>query len=216
MSSPPVECLITGMPGAGKTLFALSLAGCLAHTGLQVYSEEPDGRVVSRSWTVDQARQAPVPPDPGRYGLQWMTLSIPMGIGRGKRDVLLIDSAGLPPGISPDPGLRDGAARTLDLLRRARILVHLVDASAEQAPGDLDRAVVAYASAHLQGRFVVLASKMDLPRSPQGLRRMRRAWPRATVLPLSSINRRSLLAVTRELRQCVEACSAEAGAGDAR
>jgi len=215
MSPCPVECLVLGLPGAGKTLFAVSLAGVLGNASLRIYREEPDGRISSRPISAAQAGAEALGNGRGSHGLQWMTISVPMGLGRARQDVLLIDPAGLPPGVPEDQPGRAEAARTLSLLRRARFLVHLVDASSGESPSELDRAVVHFASAHLPGRFLLLASKMDLPQSRGGLRRIRKTWPETRVIPVSSFRRKSVVFAGRELRRCLQAC-AEGPAGRRR
>lgn len=204
MPPGPIECLILGLPGSGKTLFALTLAAMLGNSSLCVFWEDPGGRIGSRSVFADQARAEALAGQRSAHGLQWTTVTVPMGFGRGRRELLLIDPAGLAPGVPGDERSRSEAAKTLSLLRRVRFLVHLVDASSREGPAELDRAVLRFASTHLPGRFLVLASKIDLPESRQGLRRIRRAWPNVKVLPFSSLNRRGLAAVGRELRRCLD------------
>jgi hypothetical protein len=214
VSNPkPLECLVVGAPGAGKTMFALSLIEALGYREVQIFHEDPDGRVTSRTWAVAEAKEKLVGSGTGRTttrGLQWATVDLPAGIGRGKRPLTIVDSTGLNPEITDSADLRAAEAQTLRLLRRASMVIHLVSA-ADGGPGPVDHVLNTYCLGLPQGRYLQLASKADLHvRGGQGQVRGRgrrgsgQADQGATdIMAVSSLRRRDLSRVLQRLRRTI-------------
>lgn len=216
MNSRSPECLVLGEPAAGKTLFTLALAEALGQTRLELSQTGPAGRVVTRGWTTGEAKAALVGHGSGnKAALQWTTLEVRLGFGRGRTAVVMVDSAGLPPVLPPDPETRASAAETLRMLRRAHIILHVVDASRPGVPGELDRELAAYGRGHRAGRYALIANKIDLPSGRAGLRRLRRALPGVEILPISALHGTGLPAVTRCLRRFLLARPPPRAAGGA-
>ncbi|MDP2872962.1 MAG: GTPase domain-containing protein [Bacillota bacterium] len=214
MSGRNPECLVIGEPGAGKTLFTLALAEWLGQTQLELSQEVAAGRVVTRTWRTPEAKAALVGQGPRTTrSLQWATLSVPLGIGRGRKELVVVDSAGLPSSVSADPEFRAASAEVLRQLRRAQMVVHVVDASRVTAPGELDRQLAAYAADQKPGRYMLLANKTDLPAGRAGLRRLRRALPGVEVLAVSALQGTGLQAVGRRLRRFLLECPPPRQAG---
>lgn|GEM_PF-646456 len=198
----PLECLIVGAPGAGKTLLALSLIEALGYRDVRIYHEDPKGKVTSRSWPIAEAKQALVARE-GNHGtttrgLQWATVELPAGFGRGKRSLTLVDSAGLGAGIENDAALRAAEAQTLRLLRRATMVIHLIS-PAEGGPGTLDEVLRGYCGDLPQGRYLQLASKADLSHGGRTIGQSAAAFRDA--LPVSALRRKDLGRVLQRLRR---------------
>jgi DNA polymerase III delta prime subunit len=211
MTARKPECLVLGQPGAGKTLFSLALAESLGEKHLEVSQEDAQGRVMTRKWALQEARSA-ASGEPPRSSpqLQWFSLPVALGLGRGRRDLVIIDSAGLPLAVPADTPARAAAAGVLRLLRRAQIVIHIVDVSRAAVPSELDRELAAYAALHKHGSYLLVANKLDLPASRAGLRRLRRALPQSEVIPVSALHATGMAAVVRGLRRILLAPPAAA------
>lgn len=202
-NSQPAECLIVGAPGAGKTLFALSFLESLGLDEALIYHEAPGGRLSGRKWRIAEAKQALVGQAAGTTrGLQWATVDLPLGLAKGKRAVTIVDSTGLPVGVSDDAEIRDGAAQTLALLKRAHIILHLVDLT-KTALTEVDTALMRFGQQLPPGRYLVLAGKADQLAANGWPARLRQAALGLDVMEVSAMRRRDMVAFTRRLRRAL-------------
>lgn len=197
----PLECLVVGAPGSGKTALALGLMEALGYREVQIYHEDPGGRITSRLWPLAEARARLVggagrPPDgPATRGLQWATVCLPRRAGRPARELTIVDSTGIGPGTAADPVVRAAWAQTLRMLRRAQVVIHLVSpavrgsGSWEGGSGSLDAALEAYCAGLPEGRYLAL------PARPAG-----GPWPPAPAA-WTRCQRRELMALVRWLQR---------------
>lgn len=202
MSSRNPECLVLGQPGAGKTLFTLALAESLGEKHLELSQEDASGRVFTRKWTIPEARSVLTGDAPRNTpALQWFTMTVPLGLGRGRRGLVVIDSAGLPLAVPEDARERATAAQVLRMLRRVQIILHIVDVSRPGVPSELDRELASYAARGKAGNYLLIANKLDLPASRAGLRRLQRALPDVDIIPVSALYGTGMAAAGRRLRR---------------
>jgi hypothetical protein len=225
-SPSPVECLVLGAPGTGKTTFALSLIEALGYREVQIFHEDPAGRVTSRTWPLCEAKERLV----GRAGtaaagvcttrgLQWATVRLPGRVGRQAQDLTIVDSTGIGAEIADDPELRAAVAQTLRMLRRARMVIHLVSPADGGAPAPVDEVLRSFCADLPQGRYMPLAAKADLGAGS----RAQPAWTRKDTsrglsgavavdrapqpAPLCARRRRDLLALVKRLRRLLPAAA---------
>ncbi len=202
-SNPPVECLIVGAPGVGKTMFALAFLESLGLDEALIYREAPGGRLTGRVWRIAEAKQALVGQGAGTTrGLQWATVDLPLGLAKGRRPVTIVDSTGLPAGVSEDEEIREGAAQTIALLKRIQVILHLVDLTAGGLT-DVDTALIRFGRQLPAGRYFLLASKADQAGAHDSLARLRGSANGLDVLAVSALCRHDMLAFTRRLRRAL-------------
>jgi 50S ribosomal subunit-associated GTPase HflX len=123
--------------------------------------------------------------------LQSISLELPRG--KGVRQFKLTDSTGLSDGIHPELEMREAMAQTLQELRHADCVLHLVDAAEVsragglQPLGELD-SQIAELGRHKQG-YLCLANKVDLPDGQRGFRLLQKEFKGLKVLPISALYR---------------------------
>jgi predicted GTPase len=183
------DCILVGRPNVGKTLFALHFAEFLGMRNLDVTFQTSDGMLGCKHYRIDQAiRELSGMERHKTRELQTMSLQVPAG--KSIRSVKFIDSCGLADGIHPELEIRKAMAQTLSVLRYAKIILHMIDASQfgrSKTPSDIDQHLSQYGSA--KGHYAILANKMDLPSSKEGLHHIADAFPGQVIMPVSSLKK---------------------------
>jgi GTPase Era involved in 16S rRNA processing len=167
------RCLIVGKPNVGKTLFFLNFAHYMGLTSLKLRLVDPDGTENELQYSIERAKELFVGETAHTTKrLQSITLHLPAG--KGKRELVLIDTSGLTEHIHEDRSLRRAMAQTLHAFRQAEVVLHIIDVStigredAVEAMGELDLQLARYGP--LRVPYLILANKMDLPWAHTGLR----------------------------------------------
>ena len=185
------QCLIIGQANVGKTAFALGFAEFLGVEKLEITFSYPDGFSTKQNYALSIAKQELVGPQPHKTrALQAMELSIP--VGKGRKTVKLIDSAGLGNGVHEDPEVRRSMVQTLQAIRNADLILHMVDAAQVgrqedevQPLSEVDRQVVGFGQNN--GQYVILANKMDQSSATKGLGRLQSSLPNQKIIPISAL-----------------------------
>ncbi|MBE3589421.1 MAG: GTPase domain-containing protein [Firmicutes bacterium] len=182
--------LVTGQPRAGKTLFLIQFAAFLNVQELRLHVTAPGEPTHILTLPISRARAELVDgADHKTRALQAVDVEVP--VRKHVRVIRLTDTTGLSDDIHQEAAVREAMAQTLRALRSAEAVLHLIDADRAGRDGraiaDVDREIVRFMAG--RGPFSVLASKMDLPQAPLGLERIRRAFPEARVIPVSSVTR---------------------------
>lgn len=181
--------MIAGRPNAGKTLFALNFAHYLGLSAIDVALRDAAGGELRRL-PLSQARRAFVDSAPHKTrAVQSVEVRVPGG--KGGRLVRLSDTPGLTDAIPDAQELRQAAALALEALRRARIILHVIDAARAAVRSDpvgpLDRQISEFAAA--RGPYLVLANKIDLLGAREGAARIAQSLPGRRVVPVSALRR---------------------------
>ena len=186
------NCLVIGRTNVGKTIFCINFAEFLGLRRMDVYFQLPDGTTRQRKYDLVSARNELS--GPGQHttrSLQSISLELPRG--KGTRQFKLTDSTGLSDGIHPDLEMREAMAQTLQELRHADCILHLVDAAeisqsgGLQPLGELDLQI-AELGGHKRG-YLCLANKIDLPDGQRGFRLLQKELKGVKVLPVSALYR---------------------------
>lgn len=181
------QCLVIGRSNVGKTAFVLNFAEYLGLNRVEIIFNYPDGFSTKQAFRLDHARQELI--GSGQHKtrcLQAVEITVPAG--KTKKTILLTDSSGFSEGIPGDQAVRRAAAQTLLEIKRAPLVLHMLDASSQGAVGEVDRQIASYADT--RGGYVILANKMDLPQAREGLERIRRQFTRQLVIPISALYKR--------------------------
>lgn len=184
------ECLIVGKPNVGKTLFLLNFSQFLGLKVGDITRENPDGSLETRAYRLEQARDTLVGEEPHTTrGLLALTVSLTRGKARLK--VTLVDSTGLTDSIHSAEDIRRAMVQTLRRLRKADLVLHLVDAAevglSPLALGEVDYQIARYASQRCP--YLILANKMDLPAAASGYRVIKEAFSGYNVLKISALEK---------------------------
>ncbi|NLG85682.1 MAG: GTP-binding protein HSR1 [Firmicutes bacterium] len=197
------ECLVVGKVGTGKTLFVLNFASYLGFSQVNITIEYPDGRIKTKHYSIDTARQQLVGVDlHTTKSLQSIVIDIPAV--KGVRRCLITDSSGLIDHIHQDINIRQAIAQTLSAIRQADLIIHIVDSSqvgihdAPSALGEVDYQVAQFAQ--MRGGYVILANKMDIPGAERGLSKLSLELPGHKIIPISALHKQGFKEVKAFVR----------------
>ncbi|WP_052036363.1 GTPase [Tumebacillus flagellatus] len=191
-----------GRTNVGKTIFCINFAEYLGLQRMDVYFQLPDGTTRQRKYNVSAAREELSGTEAHHTrSLQSITLELPRG--KGMRQLKLTDSTGLVDGIHPDLEMREAMAQTLEELRRADCVLHLVDASEVMKAGGLNNLgeldlQIAELGKRKHG-YLCLANKVDLPDGQRGFKLLERELKGLNMLPVSALYRQGF----REVKEHV-------------
>jgi hypothetical protein len=196
------NCLLIGRTNVGKTIFCINFAEFLGLKRMEVWFQLPDGTTRQRKYDMVSARHelSGVGLHKTR-NLQSIQLDLPKG--KGVREFKLTDSTGLADGIHPDLEMREAMAQTLEQLRQADIVLHLVDAREVDRSGGLGKLgeldmQIAELGQRKNG-YLCLANKTDLPEGQRGFKLLQRELKGVKLLPISALYRQGF----REVKEHV-------------
>lgn len=186
------KCTIIGKTNVGKTVFLINFADYLGLKTLEIEKLNTDGtkgreRINSRaalSKLVDGKTHK-------TRNIQAITVDIPMG--KGKKKIQLVDTAGLIDYIHPDSNIRKAISQTLSIVRESELIIHIIDAPAADkkdlpnAMGMVDYQVAQFAQ--LKRGYVILANKMDLPGAKDGLKKITQEFSGHLIIPVSALHK---------------------------
>lgn len=187
------ECLILGKPNCGKTLLLLNFAEYLGYGQLELTVREADQTQHRRTYGLAEARMTLVSPLP-HHTRTLQTVHLRFAKGKSRCEVALTDTTGLGEGIHEQPAVRRGMSQTLQRLRQAELVFHVIDASrvavpgAPEAMGELDQQLAKFATGRIG--YAILVNKMDLPGATAGLNHVRSCFPQHLVIPVSALRKR--------------------------
>ncbi len=128
-----------------------------------------------------------------------------------ERDVILADIPGIVEGASQGKGL---GLRFLRHIERCAALLYLVDLSGEECPATvrvLQEELASYAAVLSARPRLLVGTKLDLPRAPQGLADLQSAFPEDRILAISSFSREGVSELKKAILGLVGAAGAAVG-----
>ncbi|WP_026477847.1 GTPase domain-containing protein [Alkaliphilus transvaalensis] len=185
------SCILIGKPNVGKTSFFLSFASYLGVSKYQLLFKGLDGEVQRQSYGVELAKKYFVSSSPFKTKeLCEIQLTIP--IYKGTQQLKLLDTGGLTDGIHFDPQVRKSMALTIKSIENTKVLLHMMDAS--NVSGNQINSVSQIDDqinllGRSKGKYCILANKMDLKDSQEGLQLLQKRYPTTYIIPVSAINR---------------------------
>lgn len=192
------EFIIIGRPNSGKTLFTLNFAAYNGNKTVDITFCTSDGVRTCRHFSIEEAKNQ----------LCNMTVhktrsfqSLILKMVRGKATVLckITDTCGIIETIHPDESVRRGMSQTLNLLRSADYILHIMDAASlnSTSPSTIDQEIYNYGM--VRKCYSILANKMDLPAANSNLTTLTRLFPQGDIIPISSLLSQGF----KEVRACV-------------
>ncbi|MCX7568790.1 50S ribosome-binding GTPase [Tumebacillus sp. DT12] len=186
------NCLLVGRTNVGKTIFCINFAEYLGLTRMEVLFQLPDGTTRQRKYDMVKARHELSGGGIHKTrNLQSISLELPRG--KGVREFKLTDSTGLADGIPTDLEMREAMAQTLEQLRQADCVLHMVDAPEIHRAGglgklgELDQQVAEIGQR--KSGYLCLVNKTDLPEGQRGFRLLEKELKGVNLLPISALYR---------------------------
>ncbi|HHW02756.1 MAG TPA: GTP-binding protein [Thermoanaerobacterales bacterium] len=186
------KCTIIGKTGVGKTVFLINFAEYLGMNTIEIERLNSDG---TKDYEKINPKLALSKLADGKIhktrNIQAVTVDIPMG--KGKKKIQLIDTAGLIDGIHPDSDIRKAISQTLSAVRESDFIIHIIDASAAgkkelpNAMGVVDYQIAQFAQ--IRRGYVILANKMDLPGAKNGLKKIKEELSGHFIIPISALHK---------------------------
>lgn len=195
------EFIVLGRPNSGKTMFTLNFAAYNGNKTVDILFRSYDGLTTCQHFSIEEARNQLC-----NVALhQTRSLqSIVLKTVHGKATVLfkITDTCGITEKIHPDEKIRQGMCQTLNLLRSADYIFHLIDLSANfkedmDTITTIDREIYNYGMA--RKCYTLLANKTDLPTSQHNLITLTYLFPQAKIIPVSSLCSQGF----KEVKACV-------------
>lgn len=184
------QCTIIGKTNVGKTLFLISFAEYLGPKTFDIYFVYSDGTKKTKRISYKSAISRLVDEQPHKTRcIQAITLNMPMG--KGKKKIKIIDTAGFIDGIHPDIEVRKAISQTLSIIRDSDVILHIIDAHAARnkdlpsSMGEVDYQIAQFAQ--LKRGYAILANKMDLPEAQEGYRKIKEEFSGHVIFPVSAL-----------------------------
>lgn len=187
------DCLIIGKTNVGKTQFVLNFAEYMGLKKIKIAFHYYDGPKTFKNFTLPQAKKILVGPQPHKTRcLQSISLTFPAG--KGAKEIFFTDTAGLIDGIHQERDVRKAMAQTLESIREAHLILHMVDAAQigklglEEALGEFDHQMAHYGA--MRSGYAVLANKIDLPEGRGGVKTLESETFSTSILPISALDKK--------------------------
>jgi predicted GTPase len=185
------DCLVTGMPNVGKTCFVINFAEYMGLKKLKFHVRQLAGYTSISSYTPDEAMDKLVSYRSNfTRDVQSINLEIPAG--KTIKRLEIIDSCGLSDGIHPDEEVRQAMARTIRLIRRSNLILHMIDITnlcTQESDDDvlmpIDRMILNYASQ--EKNYAILANKTDLLQAAENLELLKKNLTDKLIIPISAL-----------------------------
>ncbi len=187
-----MNLLIIGRPNVGKTLLMINLVAYLGLREIRIDVQDDDGVRRSQRLGLERARRQLVSLEASKT-IRIQAVAVDVAAGHQHARVMVLDTPGISLGISPSLDQRRQTALTLEYLLSARMIFHVMDASAvpshrDQGPEGFDAGLMEFGR-HKPG-YLLVANKMDRPGSHEGLRILKDNYRDVTIIPVSSATRR--------------------------
>lgn len=195
------NCILIGKPNVGKTSFFLSFAAYMGLTKCNLTFTGTEGQTRKQAYQLDLARRYLVSQTPFKTK-DICEIELQLPVYKGRKDLKLIDTGGITDGIHEDTSVRRSMALTLQNIEASQVILHLLDAqlmAKNTAAGltQIDDQINQYGS--LRGGYCILANKMDLEESHQGLLEIQEKYPNTYIIPISTVSHLGF----REVKQFV-------------
>lgn len=187
----PLEAVLIGRPSTGKTLFTINFAGYMGLTALNLSAGSARGAPTGKlSLAAAKRRMVEGVPNSTRapHSFEFRVAS-----GKTGKLIRVTDTPGITDVINEDAEIRRAMSLTLEALRRAGAVLHLIDAASVGILGQnginaIDRQISEYAS--IQCPYAILANKMDLLPATVGLQVIAAEFRGRRIIPVSALRKR--------------------------
>lgn len=195
------EIIIVGRPNSGKTMFALNFAGYIGVKQVDVTFRTYDDLLTCRHYTIDEAKRE-LCSSVAHRTRTIQSIILRTTVGKTPVEFMLHDTCGISEQIHPDAAVRQGMAQTLQSMRYADYIFHIVDMLYWSnhpfcSQGNIDQEIYQYGLA--RNAYTILANKIDIALAREQLTKVDKAFPKANIIPISAL----LGAGFKEVKACV-------------
>lgn len=195
------EIIIVGRPNSGKTMFALNFAGYIGVKQVDVTFRSFDDILTCRHYTIDEAKRELCSSSAHRTRTI-QSIILRTTVGKTPVEFMLQDTCGVSEQIHPDVTVRQGMAQTLQCMRYADYIFHIIDmlywSNHPFSPlGNIDQEIYQYGLA--RNAYTILANKIDIALAREQLTKVDAAFPKANIIPISAL----FGAGFKEVKACV-------------
>lgn len=183
------EFIIVGRPNCGKTMLALSFAGYIGSKTIDITFRTFDGLLTCRHFSLAEAKRE-------LCGMvihktrSLQTVVLKMSLGKTTINFKLTDTCGLTPHIHHEEVIRRGMAQTLNMMRSADFVLHVIDAAVlpkeVNKENNIDFEIYSYGK--IRHNYALLANKIDLPAARDNLSRIASLFPDVPIIPVSGLH----------------------------
>lgn len=180
------KTVVIGRPNAGKTLFMINFAEYLGIKKIFLTQEFPDGRILNKEMSIDNARSnLSSSKEFNTQCVQGVEVKIP--VYKGKKQFKLLDTSGFEDGIHPSLNIRNGIIQTLEKIKEADLIFHLIDISILANKGiisQIDKQIIEFGKT--KRGYLLLPNKTDIDSSAAGLSRLKQDYLKTFMIPISA------------------------------
>ncbi|NLC51905.1 MAG: GTPase domain-containing protein, partial [Firmicutes bacterium] len=187
------RALLVGKANTGKSLLFINLAQAFGCQRLTILSSSIHGSSKKAIFSPSLARRHFVSSEPYHTKTLLETRVTFFSEGKQPKRLLLIDSPSLCNGVHPNPYTRKIMLLTLQALKEADLLIHVVDVSARGKPffwEGVDERLSLYGRFGI--RYVIAANKIDLVAGKEVLSRLSFLERQGQVVFLSALKKEGL------------------------
>lgn len=180
------KIVIIGRPNAGKTLFMINFAEYLGLNRIYLSQEFPDGKILNREMSIDAARRTLSSEE--KFNTQCVQkIEIKIPVYKGKKQLKLLDTSGFDDGIHPSLKVRNGIIQTIEKIKEADIILHIIDISLlsnRNIISQISRQIIDYGMT--RRGYVLIPNKIDLDNNQVGLNRIKDEYPKTYMISISA------------------------------
>lgn len=198
------KCIIIGKTNVGKTLFTINFANYLGAKKIEFVFDFHDRGQMVKKYSIEKAIEELTCISPHKtLCLQKIYINIP--VGKGKKQLEVIDTSGLIDGIHKEESVRKAISHTLAVIRHSHLILHMVDALAVlkkdsiSSLGEVDYQIAQFCQ--LKPGYAILANKMDLPFSDTGFKNLKEEFPGNLIIPISAKHQQGFKEVIRFVKR---------------
>ncbi|MFW5998355.1 MAG: GTPase [Bacillota bacterium] len=183
------ECMVIGRPNAGKTCFVLNFAEYMGLKKLKLYKKQTAGYTTIQNYGIDEARNKLISKK-SNYTKNLQSIKITIPKGKVKKTLKIVDSCGIKNGIHPDPGIREAMANTIKNIKKANLILHIIDISrinpqSESILTSVDKMIYNYS--RIENNYVILLNKIDLEKYKKNIDLIKKHYHSQNIVSISAL-----------------------------
>lgn len=185
------DCLIVGMPNAGKTCFVINFAAFLGAGKIKIYRKRKAGYAAAQTFSLNEARKTLISKEENTTReIQAIMIKIPAG--KTNKELKMVDTCGLKNSTS-NRELRLKMAATIKELQKHELIIHITDLQKlnfgkEKFLPPVDRMIKDFSCE--DKIYFLLANKIDLSGAEEKFRELVKYTDIQYIFPVSALHQK--------------------------